>query len=89
MEETTLLTTSEVARRLRVHTGTITRWCRDGYIPQRYFQKTSIRGNYRIREEWVRRHESATVKPPRQLTAPIKATRDLNLVLAACGRGEK
>ena len=89
MEETTLLTTSEVARRLRVHTGTVTRWCRDGEIPRRFIEKTSRRGNYRISAEWVRRHESGTVKPPRQLTAPIKATRDLHLVLAACGRGEK
>jgi len=89
MEETTLLTTSEVARRLRVHTGTVAKWCRRGEIPRRFIEKTSRRGNYRISSEWVLRRERETVQPPRKLSAPIKATRDLNLVLAACGRGEK
>lgn len=89
MEETRLLTTAEVAQRLRVHTGTVAKWCRLGEIPRRFIEKTSRRGNYRIREEWVRRREREPFQPTRPLSAPIKARRDLSVVLAACGKRER
>ena len=52
-----LLTTADVAKLRGVKRGTVSGWCKAGVIPRRFITRTSARGVYRIRAEWLDEQE--------------------------------
>lgn len=52
-----LLTTADIAKLRGVKRGTVSGWCKAGIIPRRFITRTSVRGVYRIRAEWLEEQE--------------------------------